>query len=158
MYSLGMAGFCVLDFINKAYYTMHRILPPLLINAVVLVLNVTLNRAVGTTIGAIGMTTAISLSAGGVLALVAFFRGAGDAFRWGKLVKNVLTAVVTGLALSVCHLHFYDPSMGKLTILAAYLLLGVAGTAVYLAISWLLGDRETIRLLTGHLRKRRDRT
>ena len=158
MYSLGMAGFCVLDFINKAYYTMHRILPPLLINAVVLALDVSLNAAVGKTIGGIGMTTAIALTVGGLLALASFFRNAGGAFRWGKLVKNAVTAVLTGLLLAFCHLHFYDPSMGKLTILAAYLLLGVIGTAVYLAVSWLLGDRETVRLLAGHLRKRRDRS
>ena len=31
MYALGMAGFCVLDLINKAYYTMHKTLTPLLI-------------------------------------------------------------------------------------------------------------------------------
>ena len=43
MYALGMAGFCVLDLINKAYYTMHKTLTPLLINAVVLALNIALN-------------------------------------------------------------------------------------------------------------------
>ena len=156
MYSLGMAGFCVLDFINKAYYTMGRILPPLLINAVVLALNVSLNGTVGTSIGAVGMTTAIALTVGGVLALLAFFRGAGGAFRWGKLIKNLVTAVLTGLLLAFCHRQFYDPAMGKLAILAAYLAMGVAGTAIYLGVSWALGDRETVKLLTDHLRKRRD--
>ena len=37
--------------------------------------------------------------------------------------------------------------MGKLSILGLYLILGLAGAAVYLAVSWFLGDRETIRQL-----------
>ena len=158
MYSLGMAGFCVLDFINKAYYTMHRILPPLLINAVVLALDLGLNKAVGESIGGIGMTTAIALSVGGLLALVSFFRHAAGSFRWGKLAKNLVTALVMASILRACHLRFYDPAMGKLSILAVYLLLGIAGTGIYLAISWLLGDRETVKLLLSHITKRGDRT
>ena len=147
MYALGMAGFCVLDFINKAYYTMHRILPPLLINAVVLGLNVSLNKLAGKSIGAIGMTTAIALTAGGVLALYFFFRDTANAFRWKKLACNAGTAVAVGILLGFLHLRLYDPSMGKLSILGLYLILGLAGAAVYLAVSWFLGDRETIRQL-----------
>ena len=147
MYALGMAGFCVLDFINKAYYTMHRVLPPLLINAVVLVLNVVLNKTVGRSIGAIGMTTAIALTVGGLLALYTFFQNTADTFRWKKLGQNAGTAVATGLILGFFHLRLYDPTMGKLSILGMYLFMGVLGAVIYLAASWFLGDRETIRQL-----------
>ncbi len=157
MYALGMAGFCVLDFINKAYYTMHRILPPLLINAIVLGMNVILNRLVGKSIGAIGMTTAIALTVGGVLALFFFFRDVAKAFRWKKLVCNTGTAVAMGILLGVLHFRLYDPSMGKLSILGMYLILGLAGAVIYLAVSWLLGDRETIRQLIRRRGKRGDK-
>ena len=147
MYALGMAGFCVLDFINKAYYTMHRVLPPLLINAVVLVLNVVLNKTAGRSIGTIGMTTAIALTVGGVLALCCFFRDTAGAFRWKRLACNAGTAVAVGILLSILHRRLYDPAMGKLVILGMYLFLGVLGALVYLAVSWFLGERETIRQL-----------
>lgn len=68
MYALGMAGFCVLDLINKAYYTMHKTLTPLLINAVVLALNIVLNLVFrrSQSCGLIARTTAVSLTVGGV--------------------------------------------------------------------------------------------
>ena len=76
-----------------------------------------------------------------------FFRDTANAFRWKKLACNAGTAVAVGILLGFLHLRLYDPSMGKLSILGLYLILGLAGAAVYLAVSWFLGDRETIRQL-----------
>ena len=47
IYSLSMAGFCALDLLSKAYYTMEKTLTPLLVNAGILVCNWALNRALG---------------------------------------------------------------------------------------------------------------
>ena len=90
MYALGMAGFCVLDLINKAYYTMHKTLTPLLINAVVLVLNIVLNLVFrrSQSCGLIARTTAVSLTVGGVIALICFFRDTRGSLRTGKLLKK----------------------------------------------------------------------
>ncbi len=101
MYALGMAGFCVLDLINKAYYTMHKTLTPLLINAVVLALNIALNLVFrsGQSCGLIARTTAVSLTVGGVIALVCFFRDTRGSLRTGKLLKNLAAAVLTGAAM-----------------------------------------------------------
>ena len=101
MYALGMAGFCVLDLINKAYYTMHKTLTPLLINAVVLALNIALNLVFrrGQSCGLIARTTAVSLTVGGVIALICFFRDTRGSLRTGKLLKNLAAAVLTGMAM-----------------------------------------------------------
>ena len=45
IYALSMAGFCALDLLSKAYYTMERTLEPLLVNAGILGCNWVLNRA-----------------------------------------------------------------------------------------------------------------
>ena len=89
MYALGMAGFCVLDLINKAYYTMHKTLTPLLINAVVLALNIALNLVFrsGQSCGLIARTTAVSLTVGGVIALMMIPRAI-------KLLRNAVRVLL----------------------------------------------------------------
>ena len=65
--------------------------------------------------------------------------------------------MVTGLILGFFHLRLYDPTMGKLSILGMYLFMGVLGAVIYLAASWLLGDRATIRQLMRRRGKRGDK-
>ena len=131
MYALGMAGFCVLDLINKAYYTMHKTLTPLLINAVVLALNIALNLVFrsGQSCGLIARTTAVSLTVGGVIALVCFFRDTR-----GSLL--------------------YRPELSKLLTLLEFCALGLVGIGLYAGICWLLHEREALQTIVQKFRKR----
>ena len=69
IYALSMAGFCALDLLSKAYYTMERTLPPLLVNGGILVCNWGLNRLLGPRWGGAGLAgaTALSITAGGAV-------------------------------------------------------------------------------------------
>ena len=156
MYALGMAGFCVLDLINKAYYTMHKTLTPLLINAVVLALNIALNLVFrsGQSCGLIARTTAVSLTVGGVIALVCFFRDTRGSLRTGKLLKNLAAAVLTGAAMWGCETLLYRPELSKLLTLLEFCALGLVGIGLYAGICWLLREREALQTIVQKFRKR----
>ena len=156
MYALGMAGFCVLDLINKAYYTMHKTLTPLLINAVVLALNIALNLVFrsGQSCGLIARTTAVSLTVGGVIALVCFFRDTRGSLRTGKLLKNLAAAVLTGAAMWGCETLLYRPELSKLLTLLEFCALGLVGIGLYAGICWLLHEREALQTIVQKFRKR----
>ena len=156
MYALGMAGFCVLDLINKAYYTMHKTLTPLLINAVVLALNIALNLVFrsGQSCGLIARTTAVSLTVGGVIALVCFFRDTRGSLRTGKLLKNLAAAVLTGAAMWGCEALLYRPELSKLLTLLEFCALGLVGIGLYAGICWLLREREALQTIVQKFRKR----
>ena len=156
MYALGMAGFCVLDLINKAYYTMHKTLTPLLINAVVLALNIALNLVFrsGQSCGLIARTTAVSLTVGGVIALVCFFRDTRGSLRTGKLLKNLAAAVLTGAAMWGCETLLYRPELSKLLTLLEFCALGLIGIGLYAGICWLLREREALQTIVQKFRKR----
>ncbi len=157
MYALGMAGFCVLDLINKAYYTMRKTLAPLLINGAVLLLNLILNLLLAGRgePGLIALATALSLTLGGLLAMFCFFRGARKALELPSLLKELFSAAVMGVLAWLCASALSRLEQGILPVLAEYLLLGAAGIGLYALLCWLLGDREKLRGLLSQLRKGR---
>ena len=157
MYALGMAGFCILDLINKAYYTMRKTLAPLLINGVVLVLNLVLNSLLAPkgNPGLIALTTALSLTVGGLLAMVCFFREPKGTFPVPKLLKELLSAGIMGALAGLCASALSGLKMGLLATVAIYVLLGVMGVGIYGLLCWLLGDREALNMIRNHLRKGR---
>lgn len=156
MYSIGMAGFCVLDLINKAYYTMGKTLIPLLINALVLGANLVLNAVVrsGGNGGAIAMTTAAALTVGGLAALVCFFRRSGGTLNAQRILKDLLAAAIMGGVLWALTKLLYTGAQSKLIILLEFLCLGVVGIAIYAAVCWALREREALEMIFSKFRKR----
>ena len=157
MYSLGMAGFCVLDLINKAYYTMGKTLTPLLINALVLGLDLLLNAIVRSSGngGTVAMVTAVALTVGGIVALFCFFKEK-DTLNIRRILKNLAASVVMSGALWALTKLLYQAGENKLIILVKFLVLGIAGIAVYSAVCWLLKEREALGMISAKFRKRTD--
>ena len=155
MYSLGMAGFCVLDLINKAFYTMRKTLLPLLINAVVLALDLLFNAVVRGSQSElqISLVTAAALTIGGILALIAFFRTHHASLHTGRIVKNLIAASVMSVILYYLSQLLYHPEGSKLMVLLIHLLLGAVGLLIYGAVCWLLGEREALKLISKKFRK-----
>ena len=155
MYSIGMAGFCVLDLINKAFYTMRKTLIPLLINAIVLALDLILNVVVKGSQSElqVSMVTAIALTVGGILALIAFFGTHRSSLHTNRIIKNLIAAVSMSAVLYFLSQLLFQPESGKLMILLVHLLLGIVGLAIYAAVCWLLGEREALSLITKKFKK-----
>ena len=156
MYSIGMAGFCVLDLINKAYYTMGKTLIPLLINALVLGANLVLNAIFRSSEsgGTIAMMTAAALTAGGLVALICFFKNASGTFNAVRAAKDLIAAGVMSAVLFALTKLLYTGAQSKLIVLLEFLALGVLGIGIYAAVCWALREREALDLILSKFRKR----
>lgn len=100
LYALSMAGFCALDLLSKAYYTMERTLEPLLVNGGILLCNWGLNRLLGPRWGGAGLAaaTAVSITAGGAAMAVLLLRKT-EGVHAVPLLKSLLAALAAGWAL-----------------------------------------------------------
>ena len=155
MYSLGMAGFCTLDLINKAFYTMRKTMLPLFINAIVLALDLIFNAAVRSSGSElhVSLVTAAALTVGGILALIVFFRSHRNAIHVGRIIKNLIaTGVMSAVLYFLSHM-LYRLSSSKLLVLLIHLMLGFIGLFIYAAVCWLLGEREALGLIAKKFRK-----
>ena len=154
VYALSMAGFCVLDLLSKAYYTMEKTLAPLLVNGGILLCNWGLNRLLGPRWGGAGLAaaTAVSISAGGlVMALLLLGRTRG--VRTAPLVKSLAAAVVTGGGLCAVTGLVLTGLESKLQLVAKCVGLGAVAAAVYLLLLLLLRQEDLLELTRRYRRR-----
>ena len=154
VYALSMAGFCVLDLLSKAYYTMEKTLAPLLVNGGILLCNWGLNRLLGPRWGGAGLAaaTAVSIYAGGlVMALLLLGRTGG--IRTAPLVKSLAAAVVTGGGLCALTGLVLTGLESKLQLVAKCVGMGAAAAAVYLLLLLLLRQEDLLELARRYRRR-----
>jgi len=144
IYALSMAGFCVLDLLSKAYYTMEQTLIPLLVNAGILVCNWGLNRILGPRWGGAGLAgaTAVSITIGGIVMAALLLRKTGG-IQVRPLVKTLLSTLVTGTALWYVTGLVLNGAEGKLMLMLKCVALGIAAAVVY-AVLLLLTRQEDL--------------
>lgn len=153
IYALSMAGFCALDLLSKAYYTMEQTLTPLLVNAGILLCNWGLNRVLGPRWGGAGLAaaTAVSITLGGAVMAVLLLRGTAGV-KVAPLLKSVAAALVTGGGLWFCTALVLNGLEGKIMLVAKCVGMGAAAAVVYAAL--LLAVRqEDFRELLGRYGK-----
>ena len=143
IYSLSMAGFCALDLLSKAYYTMEKTLTPLLVNGGILVGNWALNRLMGPRWGGAGLAaaTAVSISAGGLIMGVLFLRGTGG-IRTLPLAKSLLCTAVTGGALWLLTGRVLSGMEGKAMLVVKCVGMGAVAAAVYVLLMLLVRQED----------------
>ena len=153
IYALSMAGFCALDLLSKAYYTMEKTLTPLLVNGGILLCNWGLNRLLGPRWGGAGLAgaTAISISLGGVVMAVLLLRGTGG-IRIAPLLKSAGSTLVTGGALWSLTGLILNGGEGKLMLVVKCVGMGVAAVVIYAALL-LLTRQEDLHELLAKYRK-----
>src|SRR5699024_6196547 len=152
IYALSMAGFCALDILSRAYYTMERTLAPLLVNAAVLACNWGLNQLLGSRLGGPGLAlgTTISITLGGLVLAVLLLRRTGGV-RVLPLVKSLAATLVTGGALWWVTDLVLTGDESKLMLVVKCGGLGVAAAGVY-ALLMLLTRQEDFLALLRRLR------
>ena len=148
LYALSMAGFCALDLLSKAYYTMEQTLAPLALNGGILLLNWGLNRLLSPTLGAAGLAlaTALSLTLGGVV-LAVLLLGRTEDIRLAPLAKCLAGALAVGGALWLLTGRAVSGEEGKLLLVAKCLGLGVLAAGVYLLLMILTRQEDFFDLL-----------
>ena len=151
VYALSMAGFCVLDLLSKAYYTMEKTLAPLLVNGGILLCNWGLNRLLGPRWGGAGLAaaTAVSISAGGLVMALLLLGRTGTA----PLVKSLAAAVVTGGGLCALTGLVLTGLESKLQLVAKCVGMGAAAAAVYLLLLLLLRQEDLLELARRYRRR-----
>ena len=153
IYALSMAGFCALDLLSKAYYTMEQTLTPLLVNGGILLCNWGLNRLLGPRWGGAGLAgaTAISITLGGAVMAALLLRGAGPV-KAAPLLKSLLAALAVGGGLWFASDLVLTGGEGKLLLVAKCAALGACAAAAYAALL-LVTRQEDFRELLARYRK-----
>lgn len=148
IYALSMAGFCILDLLSKAYYTMEQTLTPLLVNGGILLVNWGLNRAFGPRWGGAGLAaaTALSITLGGIVMGVLLLGKTKD-IQILPLIKSLGASVVMGGALWYATGLALNGAEGKILLVAKCVGLGVAAAVIYAALLALLRQEDFVGLL-----------
>ena len=149
IYALSMAGFCALDLLSKAYYTMEQTLTPLLVNAGILLCNWGLNRVLGPRWGGAGLAaaTAASITLGGVVMAALLLRGTSGV-KAAPLLKSIAATLLTGGGLWLLTGLVLNGTEGKIMLVAKCVGMGAAAAVVYAALL-LITRQEDFRELLG---------
>lgn len=148
IYALSMAGFCALDILSRAYYTMERTLAPLLVNAAILVCNWGLNRLLGPRLGGSGLAlgTTISITLGALVLAALLLRRAGGV-RVLPLAKSLIATLAMGGALWWVTDLVLIGGESKLMLVIKCGCLGVAAAGVYALLMLLTHQEDFLDLL-----------
>ncbi len=159
IYALSMAGFCTLDLLSKAYYTMEQTLTPLLVNGGILLCNWGLNRLWGPRWGGAGLAaaTAVSISLGGVVMTVLLLRGI-EGVRVFPLLKSLLSALSAGGALWGLTGFVLDGADSKLALMVKCVGMGMAAAVLYAALLVLTRQEDFLELLSRYRKPKKGRT
>ena len=150
-----MAGFCALDLLSKAYYTMEKTLAPLAVNGGILLFNWGLNRFLSPSLGAAGLAlaTALSLTAGGIMLAFLLLRKVSD-IRLSPLLKCLAGTLVTGALLQLVTDHVVSGDEGKILLVIKCLVLGGLAAGVYLVFMYMTRQEDFFDLLRRYFPNR----
>jgi len=143
IYALSMAGFCALDLLSKAYYTMEKTLTPLLVNGGILAGNWCLNRLLGPRWGGAGLAaaTTLAISTGGVVMGVLFLRKT-DGIQVLPLLKSVLCTLIAGAALWALTGWALNGLESKITLVCKCVAMGAAAAVLYVLLMFLIRQED----------------
>ncbi len=148
IYALSMAGFCALDLLSKAYYTMEKTLEPLLVNGGILLCNWGLNRLMGPQWGGTGLAaaTAVSITTGGIVMGLLFLWKTGG-IQAAPLGKSLLCTLLTGGALWILTGHVLNGMEGKLMLVAKCVGMGATAAVIYALLMLLVRQEDLLEIV-----------
>lgn len=151
MYAIGMAGFSLIDLLNKAFFTMEKVGVPLAISLCIIGGNFLLDSAFGAGDRMLALTTSIAMTAGAAVTILALFRKDRELVDLRPALKSLVASAVMGAAALGLRELVLNGSEGKIMLVIKCGAIGVVGLAVYVAMCYLLRLRE----LTDVLKKRK---
>jgi peptidoglycan biosynthesis protein MviN/MurJ (putative lipid II flippase) len=136
MYALGMAGFFMLDILNKAYYAMGKTLVPLCVTAGVLAFSFGCNalcaRLFPQRPELLALGTALGFLLGGCGMYIGFSRTEGVKMPWKQLFWGVVCSLITGGAAFLLYDRLVSPDAAKLALVAQCVAIGGVAMVLYL--------------------------
>ena len=136
MYALGMAGFFMLDILNKAYYAMGKTLVPLCVTAGVIAVSGLLNalcaRFAPHQPALLALGTSIGFLLGGTAMYIGFARTEGVTMPKKQLFWGVVFSLLVGGGAWFLYDRFIAAESAKLALVAKCCGVGVIGMVLYL--------------------------
>ena len=156
MYALGMAGFFMLDILNKAYYAMGKTLVPLCVTAGVLAFSFGCNALCANLFPQrpelLALGTALGFLLGGSLMYLGFSRTEGVKMPWKQLFWGVVSSLVMGVAAWLAYAFLIAGEEGKLMLVVKCCAVGLAGMVLYLIC---MGPMVPTREILSKLRRKK---
>ncbi len=153
MYALGMAGFFMLDILNKAYYAMGRTLPPLCTSGAVLALclagDLLCARLAPARPMLLAAVTSLAFVAGGTGLYIRFARGVQMPKK--QLFFGTLWSLVIGGLAYTAYDRIIDPmDLGKIPLMLVCMAVGGVLTVLYAVLMGpMIPTREILSKLRG---------
>lgn len=159
VYAIGMAGFFMMDILNKSYYAMGKTMIPLCVSGSVLAFCVLFNICCimlvpdNPTLLAFG--TSLGFLLGGSVLYIMFARsGQGVKLPIKELLCGIVLSAVLGMAAFWSYQIILDDGAVKLTLVAVCVAIGAVGMLLYLL---LMGKMAPTAEILGKLRSRKER-
>ena len=155
MYTLGMAGFSVIDLMNKSFLTMNRLFAPFVISIGIVLLNVILDMIFGFNGYLLALSTAAAMTFGAVITVFVMFRDkAGRGIvRFGPILKSILLSAVVGIIAWLLKDAVIFAADGKILLVLKSLGIGVVSVLVFIGGSYLLRLKEITDVVGGKKRQ-----
>lgn len=155
MYTLGMAGFSVIDLMNKSFLTMNRLFAPFVISIGIVLLNVILDMIFGFNGYLLALSTAAAMTFGAVITVFVMFRDkAGRGIvRFGPILKSILLSAVVGIIAWLLKDAVIFAADGKILLVLKSLGIGVVSVLVFIGGSYLLRLKEITDVVGGRKRQ-----
>lgn len=150
MYALGMAGFSVMDLVNKAFFTMNRSLPPLLISLGTIAVNLVLNTLFGLSGELVALTTAISMTVGAAITLFVMFRRE-NILNLTPAIKSLMASIIMGATAYGLKFLFVSMRDGKILLILKCGSIGVLVMILFLLLCFLF----RIEVITNILKRKK---
>ena len=136
MYALGMAGFFMIDILNKAYYAMGKTLVPMCVTAGVVTFSFLSNALCSWLFPdqpfLLALGTSVGFLLGGTIMYGAFGRGKGVKMPVKQLVFGVLFSLLMGVAAYAVYALFISAETSKVMLVLKCGAVGVIGMLLYL--------------------------
>ncbi|MGM9568341.1 MAG: polysaccharide pyruvyl transferase CsaB [Clostridia bacterium] len=157
MYTLGMAGFSVIDLMNKSFLTMNRLFAPFVISIGIILLNMLLDIVFGFSGYLLALSTAAAMTVGAVITVIVMFRNKESAgiVRFGPILKSILLSVVIGVIAWLLKDAVLFPDDGKILLVLKSLCIGGIAVLVFVGGSYLLRLKEITDVVAARRKPRK---
>ena len=154
LYAVGMAGFFMIDILNKAYYAMGKTLMPMCVTAGVVAVTFLSNLLCRSLFPQqpqlLALGTSVGFLLGGTVMYLVFARTEGVTLPRKQLIFGVVFSVLMGVGAYAVYALFIAAETSKLMLVAKCVGVGIVGMLVYLiGMGSMLPTREILNKLRG---------
>ena len=152
MYAIGMAGFSIIDLLNKAFYTMNKSFMPLIISLGIIALNYVLDAIFDMTGTMLALCTSASMTIGAVVTIIIMFKG-DKIISLVPAAKSFLASCGVGIVAFELKHFFVYASDGKIMLIIKCCGIGAVSVILFVALCFILKINAVTDIIKSKLRR-----